>query len=144
MVTSLLLTLVLLPAAWAEQLTFRQAVELALKNSTTMAIADADQRRAQRGYQETRSMFLPQMTLGSGLGYSHGFPLSLENAAPSILNLNTQQFIINAAQREFMRAAKSELAAMTKLGNDRRAEVILEEPAGLGLRVIDQRIAGAD
>ncbi len=125
-VASLLLMMGLLPTARAEQLTFRQAVELALKNSTTMAIADADQRRAQQGYNETRSMFLPQMTLGAGLGYSNGFPLSLENAAPSILNLNTQQFLINAAQREFMRAAKSELAAMTKLGDDRRAQVILE------------------
>lgn len=124
-VASLLLTIGL-PPVQAEQLTFRQAVELALKNSTTMAIADADQRRAQQGYLETRNMFLPQLTLGSGLGYSYGFPLSLENMAPSILNVNAQQFIINAAQREFMRAAKSELAAMMKLGDDRRAEVILE------------------
>lgn len=110
----------------AEEVTFRRAVELALKNSTTMAIADADQRRAQQGYLETRNQFLPQMVLGSGLGYSHGFPLSLENAAPSILNLNTRQFLINAAQREFMKAAKSELSAMSKLGEDRRAQVILE------------------
>lgn len=123
---SLLFGVVLISAARAEEVTFRRAVELALKNSTTMAIADADQRRAQQGYLETRNQFLPQMVLGSGLGYSHGFPLSLENAAPSILNLNTRQFLINAAQREFMKAAKSELAAMNKLGEDRRAQVILE------------------
>ncbi|HUR37474.1 MAG TPA: TolC family protein [Terriglobales bacterium] len=121
-----LLTLLFLPALHAEELTFRRAVELALRNSTTTAIADADQRRAKQGYLETRGMFLPQMSVGSGLGYSYGFPLSLENSAPSILNVNTQQFIINAAQREFMRAAKSELAAMNKLGEDRRASVILE------------------
>lgn len=126
-VASLLMALsVCLPVAQAEELTFRRAIELALKNSTTTAIAEADQRRAQQGYLETRGMFLPQMTVGSGLGYSYGFPLSLENAAPSILNVNAQQFIINAAQREFMRAAKSELSAMTKLGEDRRAQVILE------------------
>lgn len=123
LLTSLLFGVVLVSA---EEVTFRRAVELALKNSTTMAIADADQRRAQQGYLETRNQFLPQMVLGSGLGYSHGFPLSLENAAPSILNLNTRQFLINAAQREFMKAAKSEMAAMTKLGDDRRAAVILE------------------
>lgn len=122
----LLSVLILLPAAHGEQLTFRKAVELALKNSTTMAIADADQRRAKQGYLETRNMFLPQVSVGAGLGYSHGFPLSLENAAPSLFNLNTRQFLINATQREFGRAAKSELAAMTKLGDDRRAQVILE------------------
>jgi outer membrane protein TolC len=121
-----LLVLCSISAAPAQELTFRRAVELALKNSTTVAIADADQRRAQQGYYETRNMFLPQVTLGSGIAYSNGFPLSLENSAPSILNVNTQQFLINAAQREFMRAAKSELSAMTKLGDDRRAEVILE------------------
>jgi outer membrane protein TolC len=121
-----LLLLSCAPLLSAQELTFRRAVELALKNSTTVAIADADQRRAQQGYYETRNMFLPQVTLGSGIAYSNGFPLSLENSAPSILNVNTQQFLINAAQREFMRAAKSELSAMTKLGDDRRAEVILE------------------
>jgi len=126
LLSSLLFGVVLVSAMRAEEVTFRRAVELALKNSTTMAIADADQRRAQQGYLETRNQFLPQMVLGSGLGYSHGFPLSLENAAPSILNLNTRQFLINAAQREFMKAAKSELAAMNKLGEDRRAQVILE------------------
>lgn len=126
MISLLLMFCAATPRAQAEPLTFRRAIELALKNSTTMAIADADQRRAKQGYLEARNMFLPQATIGSGLGYSHGFPLSLENAAPTILNVNAQQFIINAAQREFTRAAKAELSAMTKLGDDRRAQVILE------------------
>lgn len=117
--------LLMLPAA-SEELTFRKAIELALNHSTTMAIAGADERRARQGYLQTRNMFLPQVTVGAGLGYSHGFPLSLEGAAPSLFNLNTQQFLINAAQREFMRAAKSELSAMTKLTDDRKAQVILE------------------
>jgi hypothetical protein len=41
-VASLLLT----ATAAAEEVTFRRAVELALKNSTTTAIAEADQQRA--------------------------------------------------------------------------------------------------
>jgi outer membrane protein len=113
-------------AAPAEQLPFRRAVELALSHSAGYEIAKADVAHAEYSYFEARNMFLPQMTLGSGLGYSNGFPLSLEGAAPSIINVNASQYVINAAQREFMRAARSDWAALEKVAGDRRAQVVLE------------------
>jgi outer membrane protein TolC len=107
-------------------LPFRTAIELALKNSATSGLARADAQRARAGYLQARDLFLPQVTLGSGLAWSYGFPLSLEGSAPSILDLNTQQFLLNAAQRQFMKAAKTEIDATDAQNKDRRNDVIME------------------
>ena len=113
------------PAA-AEPLPFRRAIELAVQHSGTMVIAAAEQTRAQQSYQEARSLFYPQMSLGSGLAQTWGFPLSIEGAAPSIIRFNSQQYLINAAQKEFIRAAKAEWSASGSVVEERRSAVILE------------------
>src|SRR5438270_1973115 len=107
-------------------LPFRTAIELALKNSAITGIARADAQRAQANYLQARNLFLPQVTLGSGLAYSNGFPLSLEGAAPSIFNVNTQSFLFNPAQREFIKAAKGDVSTTEALNADRRNDVIME------------------
>jgi len=125
----LLLTTVLVAGgtlAWAEPLPFRRAIELAVQHSGGMAIAAAEQMKAQQSYQEARSLFYPSMTAGSGLAATWGFPLSIENSAPSIIRLNSQQYLINEAQREFIRAAKTEWTASNSLVEERRHAVILE------------------
>lgn len=124
----LLLTFFLagVPAASAEPLAFRRAVELAVQHSGGMAIAAADQMRAHESYREARSLFYPQMTIGSGLAATWGFPLSIEGSAPSILRFNSQQYLINAAQKDFIRAAKTEWTASNSTLEERRNAVILE------------------
>lgn len=107
-------------------LPFRTAIELALRNSATSGLARADAQRARASYLQTRDLFLPQLTLGSGLAFSYGFPLSLEGSAPSIIDLNAQQFLLNTAQREFMKAAKSDISATNAQNADRRNDVIME------------------
>ena len=122
----LLFSLALQMAAQENPLPFRTAIELALKNSAASGIARADAQRARAVYLQNRDLFLPQVTLGSGLAWSHGFPLSLEGSAPSIVDLNSQAFLFNAAQREFMKAAKGDVSATTAQNADRRNDVILE------------------
>jgi outer membrane protein len=107
-------------------LAFRAAIELALRNSSTSAVARADLQRARATVTQTRDLFLPQMTAGSALGYSQGFPLSLEGAAPSVFNVNIQEFLFNAAQRDYVRAAKSASDATVAQNADRRNDVIME------------------
>jgi outer membrane protein TolC len=76
--------LLLLPASLlAEPITLRHAVELALKHANGAAIAAADEQHASAAYRELRNNYIPQVTAGAGLGWSYGFPLSLEGAAPS-------------------------------------------------------------
>jgi cobalt-zinc-cadmium efflux system outer membrane protein len=66
------------------------------------------------------------MTLGSGLAWSTGFPLSIEGSAPSIIDFNSQQTLFNPAQRQFIRAARTEWQASGATMEDRRAVIILE------------------
>jgi outer membrane protein len=105
---------------------FRTAIELALKNSATTGLSQADLQRARSVVRQTKDVFLPQMVAGSGLGGSYGFPLSLEGAAPSIFNVNFQGALINLAQRNYVKAAKSDVEVTTAQNADRRNDVIME------------------
>ncbi len=114
------------PEPKREALTFQRAIKLAMKNSTAVAIANLDEKHAERSYAEARAPFLPQLTAGAGLGYSYGFPLSLEGSAPALFNFSSQQAVWNPAQRDYMRAAKTDWSASTKSAADRKAQIILE------------------
>jgi outer membrane protein len=110
----------------AETLTLRHAVELALTHGTTTAIAAAEEQRADAAFREARNSYMPLFVLGSALGKSFGFPLTLEGSAPSILNLNTQSTLFNPALQQAMRAARAEIHAAELSARDRRAQVIQE------------------
>ncbi len=113
-----------LPQLFAEPLPLKRAVELALAHSTTTAAANADEQRVFASYREARNQYIPQLVVGSGLGKSWGFPLSLEGAAPSILNVNSQSTIFNPATRDFVRAAQTDWNAATAQTKDQRNQVI--------------------
>jgi outer membrane protein TolC len=109
-----------------EPLRFGAAINLALQNSGITGIATANQFRAQKAYEETRNHWLPQLTVGSGLGYSYGFPLTLEGSAPSVVNFTSQQSLFNLSLRQFLKAAKIDWKATSYDIQDKRAEVILD------------------
>ncbi|HEX4485484.1 MAG TPA: TolC family protein [Terriglobales bacterium] len=119
-----LLLLLLSFTAAAEPLPLKRAVELALSHSTTASSAAADEQRALASYHEARNQYIPQVVAGAGLGASYGFPLSLEGAAPSLFNVNSQSALYNPALREFVRAAKTEWQASALQGKDQRNQVI--------------------
>jgi outer membrane protein len=114
------------PVGQSKPLAFHTAIELAIKNSSTTGVSQADLQRAQATVTQTRDVFLPQTVLGSGLGASYGFPLSLEGAAPALFNMNFQGALWNAAQHSYLKAARSDVAATTAQNADRRNEVIME------------------
>mgnify|MGYP005812395027 CR=1 FL=1 len=106
-----------------------------------MGIAAADQSKAERAYQESRAAYLPNLVLGSGIGYSFGYPLSLEGSSPSIFNVNYQSTLFNPALREFTRSAKLEWNAAATSTADQRKDVILD--TALTYIQLDQLLAGA-
>jgi outer membrane protein TolC len=121
----LLLTLLFLPAALlAEPVTLRQAVDLALKHATGAGIAAADEQHAAASYREQRNSYIPQLNAGAGIGWSDGFPLSLEGAAPSLFNVNAQSALINPALKDFIRAAQSDVTVSTLHSKDQRNQII--------------------
>ncbi len=121
----LLATLLFLPASLlAEPLTLHHAVELALNHATGVDIAAADQRHASASYRELRNSYIPQLTAGAGIGWSDGFPLSLEGAAPSLFNVNAQSALINPALRDFIHAAQSDVTVSNLHIKDQRNQII--------------------
>jgi len=114
-----------LPCA-GEPVPFSHAVELALQHSGMMAVSALNQRKAVDLYEQARAAYLPNITFGSGLGYSIGIPPSMEGSAPSLFNIVTQQSLLNFAQRDFVRAARNDVQATHFDTANRRDDVILE------------------
>ncbi len=110
----------------ADTLRFRAAIDLAIQHSGIMGIAAMNQWRSQKAYEEVRSHYLPQLTAGSGLGYSLGFPLTLEGSAPAVANFTSQQSLFNLSLKQFLKAAKIDWKATSFDIQDKRAEVILD------------------
>jgi outer membrane protein TolC len=120
-----ILAVALLPASLlAEPVSLKHVVELALTHSTAGAIAAANEEHAAAGYRELRNNYIPQLTTGAGLGYSYGFPLSLEGAAPSLFNITAQSALLNPSLHDFVHAAKIESAAASLKTKDERNRVI--------------------
>jgi outer membrane protein TolC len=102
----------------------KRAVELALVHSPAAGQALADEQRAFASYRETRDQFIPQLLIGSGLGESWGYPLSLEGSAPSLVNLTAQSALFNPALRSGLRAARGEYQATQLENKDRRNQIV--------------------
>lgn len=126
LVLTSLLAVLLSPASLsAEPIPLRRIVELALSHATAGAIATADEQRADAAYRELHNSYIPQLTVGAGLGPpSYGFPLALEGQAPSLFNINAQSSLLNPSLREFTRAAKAELAVASLKTKDQRNQII--------------------
>ncbi len=107
-----------------EKLTMKQAVEMALAGNPDIRIAQAQEERARQAANEVRSTFIPSVVAGSGLAYTHGFPLSIEGSAPSIVQVVGSSQVLNIPQRHAVR----EMQAMSRAGGSstlaRRDEIV--------------------
>ncbi|HEX8817621.1 MAG TPA: TolC family protein [Terriglobales bacterium] len=121
----LLLVALVVVAANAETLPLKRAVELAVQHSSTMAASHADEQRAFATYMEERNQYLPQLSVGSGLGPpTLGYPLTLEGIAPSLVNINASSAVFNLGLQEFIRAARTEYVESQVQTKDQREQVI--------------------
>jgi outer membrane protein TolC len=120
-----ILAVVLLPSSLlGEPVSLKRVVELALAHATSAGIAAADEQHAAANYRELRNNYIPQLSTGAGLGYSYGFPLSLEGSAPSLFNINTQSALLNPALRDFIQAAKADTQVASLKTKDQRNQII--------------------
>ena len=134
MFRTLAVLLVLVPALSAEvfPMTLRQTVETALKQNPDLALARLDVERARQAVQVARDPFAPRVVVGSGLAYSNGFPLSIEGAAPSIVQANATQFLFNR-QQTYAVAQARENARGALLGAEAKREEVAYRSAVLYL-----------
>ena len=74
------------------QISLSSAVDLALKNSPKVRMAEADVAKAQASLDQLRDAYIPTVEGGSGLGPpSYGFPLG----TPSIFNITSHSLVFS-------------------------------------------------
>src|ERR1051325_9197322 len=126
--------LLLVSRALAEvhPMTLRQAVEMAVRQNPEIALARLDEEKARHGVRVARDPFTPRITVGSGLAYSNGFPMSIEGSAPSIVQARASQFIFNRQQTYLVAQAKED-ARGAGMGTAGKREEVAYRTASLYL-----------
>lgn len=114
------------------QISLTTAVDLALRNSPRVKVAEADVAKARAALEESRDVYIPSLTAGAGLGQSYGFSLN----PPTLFTFNAQSLVYNASQAAYIRSARSALVAATLTLQDVRAAVI--EDAALTFVALDR------
>ncbi|WP_419806661.1 TolC family protein [Terriglobus sp.] len=83
------------------QLSLQSAVDLALKNSPRVRVAQADVAKARAAWQEARDAYIPAVSTTAGYGQSTGAPLNV----PIIFSISAQSLVFSFQQRDYVRAA---------------------------------------
>jgi outer membrane protein TolC len=122
---SLIIVLAIVPSnSFGESLPLEHAIRLALTHSTSSVIAKADVQRAFASFHEARDSYVPQVIVGSGLGWTYGYPLSIEGSAPALVNAVAQSMVFNMSQRQIVNAAKMDWSASELQNKDQRNAII--------------------
>ena len=89
------------------QVSFRDAVQLALHHSARLKAAENDLAKAQAGVAIARDIYIPSVSIGGGAGYAYGIMLTV----PTIFTVNAQSLVFSFQQRNYLRAAHADLQA---------------------------------
>jgi outer membrane protein len=119
----LLLGVACLVRAEIHPMTLRQAVATAIRQSPDIALARLDEEKARQAVRVARDPFAPRVTVGSGLAYSNGFPMSIEGSAPSIIQARASQYIFNRPQSFTVAQAKEDARGASLAVTSKRDEV---------------------
>ena len=112
----------LAPALVSAQVSLSTVVDLAQRNSNAVKMAEADVQKAQAALDQTRDAFIPNLSIGSTIGYSYGFP----TGQPSVGNASMQSLVFSYSQQQYVRAARAGVDAANLRLKDAREEVALD------------------
>jgi outer membrane protein len=107
-------------------LNLKEAVELALRNSREVALAQARYNVTQNTVEVNRSAFRPNLFTGSGAAYTYGFPQTVSGAAPSIINASYIQTVYNPFLSSQVRASNERKEAQRLEVERTRNSVMLQ------------------
>ena len=105
-------------------LTLKRAIELALQNSKEIQVAKIQASVADHAAQITRAEFMPNLYVGSGLGYTYGIPETPGGRAPSIFNVTYTEQILNEPLRGQAKEMQEQSKAQKIALEDTRNSVI--------------------
>jgi outer membrane protein len=111
-------------------MTLRQTVETAVKQNPDLVLARLDEQKARAAVRLARAPFIPRTVVGSGLAYSDGFPMSIEGAAPSVVQANTTQFLFNRQQNYAIAQARENVHS-AQLGAEAKRDEVAYRAASL-------------
>jgi len=106
-------------------MTLKQAVDLALVQNPDLLMAKLEEQKAALGVTAVREPLAPRVYAGSGLAYTYGFPVSLDGAAPSILQARAERSLYNAPSRLLAAQAKEQVRSAAAGSQDAREEIAL-------------------
>jgi outer membrane protein TolC len=106
------------------QISFSAAVDLALRNSPRVKMAESEVNKARAVLAESHDVYIPSLTGGSGLGYTYGFPVG----TPTLYSFTAQSLIFDQSQKNYIRAAREGLEASNLSLRDVR-QAIAEDTA---------------
>jgi outer membrane protein len=118
-----------LVVAQVHEISLKQAIELSLKQNPDVMLTRLDEQKAIQAVHIARDPFTPRITVGSGLAYSSGFPMSIEGAAPSIVQARASQFIFNRQQSYVVAQAREEARGAGIATSEKRDEIIYRTTA---------------
>jgi outer membrane protein TolC len=129
-------------------MTLREAIDLALAQNPDVMLSRLDQQKAREQVTIVGDAFHPKVFAGSGAAYSHGFPASIDGAAPAIANFKTQMSLFDQPQRYQVAAAKENVRGAEIDVTQRQQEVAYRvaslyleaERAAHSLRAVQQEV----
>jgi len=133
-------------------LTLKRAIELALQNSKDIQVAKIQGRLADHSALISKAEFLPNLYVGSGLGYTYGIPETPGGRAPAIFNVTYTQQVFNEPARgqskELQEQARSQSIVLRDVQNSviaRTAMAYLElAKVRHGMELLQKEQSGAD
>lgn len=133
-------------------MTLREALQHALQQNPEIAMARLDELKAREAVRIQKDPFTPRIYIGSGLAYTNGFPMSIDGAAPSVIQARASQFLFNRQQsylvaqsREEARGAGITASAKKDDVAYRTAALYLDaERAGRAVEMTRKEVAGLE
>jgi outer membrane protein TolC len=101
------------------QISFTSAVNLALRNSPRVKMAQDDINKAAAVLAESKSVFIPSLSGSIGAGPSYGITTSV----PTIFTINAQSLVFNFSQLDYIRAARAGVQASSAAFLDIREQI---------------------
>jgi outer membrane protein len=106
-------------------LTLKHAIELALQNSSDIQVAKLQASLANRSAMITKSQFLPNVSAGSGAGFTYGIPETPGGRAPALFDVTYTEQVFNEPLRGQGKELTEQAKSQKILLEDARDNVIV-------------------
>jgi outer membrane protein TolC len=119
-----LLAFAVVAIAAPAQLSLNTAVDLALRSNPRVKGAQDDVRKAADQLSQTRTVYIPSLSAGAGIGQAYGY----SEYPPTLFTMTSGSLLYNAAQTSYIRSARAGLKA-AQLSLEDTSEQVAEDTA---------------